>query len=77
MAPVRIFVQDLRDRVIDAVVRGGMSRQQAAAARFGVSVGPRPSSGVKRFERAVRGRRARWGGYLRARLESHRKFSKR
>jgi transposase len=28
------YSQDLRDRVIDAVVRGGMSRR-AAAARFG------------------------------------------
>ena len=30
------YSQDLRDRVIDAVVRGKMSRR-AAAARFGVS----------------------------------------
>ena len=30
------YSQDLRDRVIDAVVRGGMSRR-AAGARFGVS----------------------------------------
>jgi transposase len=30
------YSQDLRDRVIDAVVRGEMSRR-AAAARFGVS----------------------------------------
>ena len=30
------YSQDLRDRVIDAVVRGGMSRR-AAAGRFGAS----------------------------------------
>jgi transposase len=30
------YSQDLRDRVIEAVIRGGMSRR-AAAARFGVS----------------------------------------
>ena len=44
------YSQDLRDRVIDAVVRGGMSRR-AAAARFGVS----ESSAIKwvqRFERS-------------------------
>ena len=44
------YSQDLRDRVIDAVIRGGMSRR-AAAARFGVSL----SSAIKwvqRFERS-------------------------
>ena len=44
------YSQDLRDRVIDTVIRGGMSRR-AAAARFGVS----ESSAIKwvqRFERS-------------------------
>ena len=52
------YSQDLRDRVIDAVVWGEMSRR-AAAARFGVS----ESSAIKwvqRFERSGCGRRARW-----------------
>ena len=40
------YSQDLRDRVIDAVVRGGMSRR-AAAARFGVS----ESSAIKWVQR--------------------------
>jgi transposase len=43
------YSQDLRDRVIDAVIRGGMSGR-AAVARFGVS----ESSAIKwvqRFER--------------------------
>src|ERR1700749_3016738 len=68
----RAYSQDLRDRVIDAVVREGMSRREAAA-RCGVS----ESSAIKwvqRFER--RGSRAasKMGGYLRPRLEPHREF---
>ena len=38
------YSQDLRDRVIDAVLGGGMSRR-AAADRFGVGESPRRSSG--------------------------------
>ena len=64
--------QDLRDRVIDAVVRGEMSRR-AAAARFGVSA----SSAIKwvrRFERSGSRTASKMGGYLRPRLEPQREF---
>jgi len=66
------YSQDLRDRVIDAVERGGMSRR-AAARRFGVS----ESSAIKWLQRfARRGSRApaKMGGYLRPKLEPHREF---
>ena len=52
------YSQDLRDRVIDAVIQGGMSRL-AAAARFWRS----ESSAIKwvqRFERSGSARRAEW-----------------
>ena len=66
------YSQDLRDRVIDAVVDGRMSRR-AAGARFGVSL----SSAIKwvqRFERTGSRRAARMGGYKRVKLEPHREF---
>ena len=66
------YSQDLRDRVIDAVTRSGMSRR-AAAERFGVS----ESAAIKWVERVERsGSRAasRMGGYLRPKLEPHREF---
>jgi transposase len=66
------YSQDLRDRVIDAVIRGGMSRR-AAAARFGVS----ESSAIKwvqRFERSGSRAASRMGGYLRPKLGPHREF---
>ena len=66
------YSQDLRDRVIDAVVRGEMSRR-AAAARFGVS----ESSAIKwvqRFERSGSRAASKMGGYLRRRLDPHREF---
>ena len=66
------YSQDLRDRVIDAVVRGEMSRR-AAAARFGVS----ESSAIKwvqRFEPSGSRTASKMGGYLRPRLEPHREF---
>jgi transposase len=66
------YSQDLRDRVIDAVVRAGMSRR-AAAVRFGVS----ESSAIKwvqRFERTGSRVASKMGGYLRPRLEPHREF---
>jgi transposase len=66
------YSQDLRDRVIDAVVRGEMSRR-AAAARFGVS----ESSAIKwvqRFERSGSRAASKMGGYLRPRLDPHREF---
>jgi hypothetical protein len=66
------YSQDLCDGVIDAVVRGEMSRR-AAAARFGVS----ESCAIKWVQRLERnGSRAasKMGGYLRPRLEPHREF---
>lgn len=66
------YSQDLRDRVIEAVVGEGMSRR-AAATRFGVS----ESSAIKwvqRFEREGSRRAARMGGYLRPKMEPHREF---
>ena len=55
------YSQDLRDRLIDAVIGGKMSRR-GAAARFGVSL----SSAIKwvqRFERTGSRKAARMGGY--------------
>jgi transposase len=66
------YSQDLRDRVIDGVIRGGMSRR-AAAVRFGVS----ESSAIKwvqRFERSGSRAASKMGGYLRPKLEPHREF---
>jgi transposase len=66
------YSQDLRDRVICAVVVGGMSRR-GAAERFGVS----ESAAIKWVERVERtGVRsaAQMGGYKRPKLESHRDF---
>jgi transposase len=66
------YSQDLRDRVIDAVVGGGMSRR-GAAARFGVS----DSVAIKwleRFERTGVRAAAKMGGYKRPKLEPHRAF---
>jgi transposase len=66
------YSQDLRDRVIDAVNRAGMSRR-AAAVRFGVS----ESSAIKwvqRFERTGSRAANRMGGYLRPKLEPPREF---
>lgn len=68
----RAYSQDLRDRVIDAVLVGGESRRSAAR-RFGVS----ESSAVKWLERLERlgdRRSARMGGYRRSRLEPHREW---
>src|SRR5271154_808612 len=66
------YSQDLRDRVIDAVVRGEMSRR-AAAACFGVS-GSSAIKWVQRFERSGSRAASRMGGYLRPRLDPHREF---
>ncbi len=66
----RAYSQDLRDRVIDAVLVGGESRRSAAR-RFGVS----EASAVKwlqRLERVGDRRSARMGGYRRSRLKPHR-----
>ena len=66
------YSQDLRDRVINAVVVEGMSRR-AAAARFGVS-GSSAIKWVERFERSGSRTAAKMGGYKRVRLEPHRAF---
>jgi transposase len=66
------YSQDLRDRVIDAVLLEGMSRR-AAAVRFGVS----ESSAIKWVERVERsGSRtaAKIGGYKPRKLDPHREF---
>ena len=66
------YSQDLRDRVIDAVNRAGLSRR-AAAVRFGVS----ESSAIKwvqRFERTGSRAANRMGEYRRPKLEPHREF---
>ena len=66
------YAQDLRNRVIDAVVRGGMSRR-AAAARFGVSDAS-AIKWVRRFARIGSRSAAKMGGCLRPKLEPHREF---
>lgn len=66
------YSQDLRDRVIDAVVVEGMSRR-AAATRFGVSDSI-AIKWVQRFERSGSRTASRMGGYLRPKLEAHREF---
>ena len=66
------YSQDLRDRVLDAVEKGGMSRR-GAADRFGVS----ESSAIKWGERPERtGSRtaAQMGGYKPRKLDPHREF---
>ena len=66
------YSQDLRDRVIDAVVQGGMSRR-GAAARFGISE-LAAIKWVERFERTARGAGGQMGGHKRPKLEPHREF---
>jgi transposase len=68
----KAYSQDLRDRVLDAVDKGRMSRR-AAAERFGVS----ESSAIKWVERLERtGSRtaARMGGYKPRKLDPHWEF---
>jgi transposase len=68
------YSQDLRDRVIDAVKRGGMSRR-AAARRYEVS----ESVAIKWLERVERdGSRAPvgHGGHRASKLMPHRDFLK-
>jgi transposase len=64
--------QDLRDRVIDAVVEGGMSRR-GAAARFGVSESV-AIKWVERFERTGSRTAGQMGGHKRLKLDPHREF---
>ncbi len=66
------YSQDLRDRVINAVVVEGISRR-AAAARFGIS-GSSAIKWVERVERSGSRTAAKMGGYKRVRLEPHRAF---
>jgi len=66
------YSQDLRDRVIDAVIVGGMSRR-GAAERFGVSESV-AIKWVERFERTGVRSAAKMGGYKRPKLEPHRDF---
>ena len=66
------YSQDLRDRVIDAVVFGGMSRR-AAGERFGVSESV-AIKWVERFERTGSRTPGKMGGHRRLKLEPHREF---
>ena len=66
------YSQDLRDRVIDAVVQGGMSRR-GAAARFGISESV-AIKWVERFERTGLRASGKMGGHKRLKLEPHREF---
>lgn len=66
----RAYSQDLRDRVIDAVLSGGESRRSAAR-RFGVS----EASAVKWLQRVTRlgdRRCAGTGGHRRSKVKPHR-----
>jgi transposase len=66
------YSQDLRDRVIDAVIVEGMSRR-AAAGRFGVSESI-AIKWVERFERTGSRKANQMGGYRRSKLEPHQAF---
>ncbi len=66
------YSQDLRDRVIDAVVEGGMSRR-GAGERFGVSESV-AIKWVERFERTGLRTPGKMGGHRRLKLEPHREF---
>jgi transposase len=66
------YSQDLRDRVIDAVIGGKMSRR-AATALFGVSLSS-VIKWVQRFERTGSRRAARMGGYKPVKIVPHREF---
>jgi transposase len=66
------YSQDLRDRVIDAVVDGGMSRR-GAAERFGISDAV-AIKWVERFERTGLRTAGQMGGHKRPKLEPHREF---
>lgn len=66
------YSQDLRDRVIDAVQKEGMSRR-AAARRFGVS----ESAAVKwlqRYEKTGQRKPVGTGGHRPSKLKPHRDF---
>ena len=66
----RAYAQDLRDRVIDAVESGGLSRR-AAARRFGVSAAA-AIKWLQRFQRTGERRSAGTGGHRPSKVEPHR-----
>jgi transposase len=66
------YSQDLRERVIRAVIDGAMSRRSAAE-RFGVSQST-AIKWVERFERSGVRTPARMGGYKPVKLEPYRDF---
>ena len=66
----RAYSQDLRDRVIDAVESGGLSRR-AAARRFGVSAAA-AIKWLQRFHRTGERRSAGTGGHRPSKVQPHR-----
>ncbi|HME86700.1 MAG TPA: IS630 family transposase [Roseiarcus sp.] len=66
------YSQDLRDRLLDAVEKDGMSRR-AAAKRFGIS-GSSAIKWMERLERTGSRTAARMGGYKPPKLDAHRDF---
>src|SRR5579871_4225132 len=68
----RTLFSGFADRVIDAVVRGGMSRR-GAAERFGISDSV-AVKWVERFERTGLRTAGQMGGHKRQKLEPHRDF---
>jgi len=66
------YSQDLRDRVLDAVEKDGMSRR-AAAERFEISEAS-AIKWVERLERTGSRSAARMGGYKPRKLDPHREF---
>ncbi len=64
------YSQDLRDRVIEAVTQGGMSRR-GAAERFGVSESA-AIKWVQRFERDGSRTAGKMGGHKPVKLDAHR-----
>jgi putative transposase len=64
------YSQDLRDRVIEAVTEGGMSRR-GAAERFGVSESA-AIKWVQRFEREGSRAAGKMGGHKPVKLDAHR-----
>lgn len=68
----RAYSQDLRDRVIDAVIEQGMSRRSAAS-RFGVSEAS-AIKWVQRFERAGTRSSAGTGGHRPSKVKPEREW---
>jgi transposase len=66
----RAYAQDLRDRVIDAVDSGGLSRR-AAARRFGVSAAA-AIKWLQRFHRTGERASAGTGGHRPSKVQPHR-----